>query len=149
LKKKRQRSPNVRRHAQKLHSDDGVDPQTYFRNPSGRDDRKDLQLCRQVGRTIEMTLGDFGDDVLSGLLVEAVVPAPNAGQLLVTVRPMFADQTPVGEILERLERVSGSLRTEITRSINRKKTPRLLFQVVAAPVLPAEPTKSSETENAE
>jgi hypothetical protein len=45
--------------------------------------RKDLQLCRQVAETLQLVLGDCGDDVLRDLHVVRVVPAPDASQLLV------------------------------------------------------------------
>ena len=52
--------------------------------PAGHS-RKDLQLCRQVADTLQLALGDCGDDVLRDLHVVRVVPAPDASQLLVIV----------------------------------------------------------------
>ena len=94
-------------------------------------DRKTLQLCRQVQRTIELTLsGDFSDDILQSLLVEAVVPAPNAANLLVTVRPFFlSDEISVTDILTKLNFAAPRIRGEVARSITRKRAPNLVFQV--------------------
>ncbi len=104
-----------------------------------RASRKDLQLCKQVQRCLQLTLGDFGDEVLSGLIVEAVVPAPNAAQLLVMVQPLLpSDSVTTGETLKRLHARVGQLRNEIARAINRKKTPQLIFQVNATPLTAVE-----------
>jgi len=112
-----------------------------------RASRKDLQLCKQVQRTLQLTLGDFGDEVLSGLIVEAVVPAPNAAQLLVMVQPLLpSDSVTIDETLRRLHARVGQLRNEIARAINRKKTPQLIFQVNATPLTTPEQSGSEDAE---
>ncbi len=95
-------------------------------------DRKSLQLCRQVEQTLCLVLsGECNDEVLQSLLVESVVPAPNASQLLVTVRQTTVDE-PVStlEILERLAEFEGQLRFAVASAITRKRAPKLLFQVL-------------------
>lgn len=123
-----------------IQEDDGVDPRHFIKHDAGRNkrDRKTLQLCQQVGRTLSLVLsGEFSDEVLQSLIVESVIPNPNAGQLLVTVSlaegpDTAADQTVA---LLRLDQVAGRLRTEVARSITRKRAPKLKFRVVMTPSL--------------
>src|SRR5437660_11636997 len=60
--------------------EDGLDPRDFFRRePPRRTNRKALQLCRQVERTLGFVLaGECGDDLLRELCVVSVVPAPNS-----------------------------------------------------------------------
>lgn len=120
-----------------IQEDDGVDPRHFFNNDSGRNkrDRKTLQLCQQIGRTLSLVLsGEFSDEVLLSLIVESVIPAPNASQLLVTVSVASGQEDPVNSsvVLERLEQVTGRLRSEVARSITRKRAPGLKFRVVSS-----------------
>jgi ribosome-binding factor A len=95
-------------------------------------DRKSLQLCRQVEQTLSLVLsGECNDEVLQSLLVDSVVPAPNASQLLVTVRQTSVDD-PVStlEVLERLAEYEGQLRFAVASAVTRKRAPKLLFQVL-------------------
>lgn len=96
-------------------------------NASG--ERKTLQLCRQVERALMFVLSDSEDDILRDLMIVAVVPAPNAGRLLVTTTPMYEMIDPV-EATARLQAARGWLRTEIASSIHRRKVPDLMFQCV-------------------
>ena len=124
-------------HCGELHDDDGLDPRRFFQTSrrSRQRDRKTLQLCRQVGRTLDLVLGgDFGDELLQNLQVDAVEPGADARQLTVTVRPASAATAEDLEtIRERLEKVSGRLRTEVAESITRKLAPKLVFRVVNRP----------------
>src|SRR5262249_22123031 len=126
-----------------LGPDDGVDPRTQGR-PSwdtGRGrvpNRKALQLCGQVARTLAGVFGECSDAVLRELLIESVVPAPNSSRLLVTVSlpghvlgttaASPADQARRAS--EHLERAHGLLRGEVAPAIHRRRTPDLLFRVV-------------------
>jgi len=121
-------------HCGEIHEDDGVDPREFFK--AGRiqkkDDRKAKQLCRQVAETIDQILsGETGDDVLGGLRVSDVVPAPDSSRLLVTLHqdcePENFDRILVEQ---RLNSFRGRLRCEIAASITRKKTPTLVFNVI-------------------
>jgi ribosome-binding factor A len=97
---------------------------------SGRSgDRKTLQLCRQVSRSLSYVLGSLGDDVLGGLHVESVEPAPNASHLLVTVSSLDAEASPE-TILIRLHAAQPRLREEIARDIHRRRVPELTFRCV-------------------
>lgn len=122
-------------------SEDPVEHENYLeltgnvlgRPGSGAVNRKALQLCSQVAETLNYVLsGDCDDELLQNLQVASVVPAPNASQLLVTVYPVVADGPAIdaGELRRRLSRATGRLRTEVARSITRKKAPNLLFQLV-------------------
>ncbi len=126
--------------------EDGVDPREIARakmkqhrsaesarTPGASTSRKGRQLGRQVAETLDAVLaGDTRDAILSGLRIVSVTPAPDASRLLVTValRPPF-EREPVepAEILARLDRASGWLRTEIASAVTRRKVPVLSFQV--------------------
>jgi len=94
--------------------------------------RKDLQLCRQVADTLQLALGDCGDDVLRDLHVVRVVPAPDASQLLVIVGSAPGEPPPPpGDVLMRLHARTPWLRAEVAHAITRKRAPALLFEYLA------------------
>ena len=101
-------------------------------NQPRRPDRKTLQMCSQVQRTLDQVLsGELGDDRLRDLYVSRVVPAPDAHCLMVSVSPLgFAKDFQPQVVLARLAEHTGRLRSELARAINRKKTPELMFRVV-------------------
>ena len=95
-------------------------------------DYKTAALCKQVRRIVGLTLsGECGDPILQELIVEEVLPAPNAGRLLVRVllrsRPKGLN---LADILERLAKVQGLLRVRVGETIARKRTPELTFDVI-------------------
>ena len=102
-------------------------------------DYKTQALCKQVRRALAMALaGECADPVLQGLLVEDVMPAPNASRLLVRVIARSVQGQPsVIEILQRLENVHGMLRATIAESIARKRTPEITFSVLTVEVADA------------
>jgi ribosome-binding factor A len=123
-----------------VHPDDGLDPKQFFRRlkrqPPLREPhpvhRKTLQLCSQVAETLNVVLsGECADELLQGLQVVSVTPAPNASQLLVLVTSSpndpAADQAAV---LRRLSAAQGRLRAEVAGAIVRRRAPRLVFQYV-------------------
>lgn len=123
-------------HCQNLHADDGRDPREWYAADrlSRRTGRKTQQLCRQVQRTLELALGETGDELLGSLHVESVTPAPNAAQLLVTLSAdMPRDEFDRTQIDARLARHAGRLRCEVAAAITRKKAPRLLFHILPPP----------------
>lgn len=122
-------------------TEDGLDPRDYFKpTRQRRDTRKDWQLCRQVFETLNYVLsGGSHDEVLQGLLVSEVVPAPDATRLLVTVQSLDVGVDPTA-ILQSLQLAMGRLRAEVARSISRRQVPELAFQVV----LPSPPSASME-----
>jgi len=115
--------------------DDGVDPRDDNRGASARRaSRKTLQLCRQVARTLNAVLGGCRDDVLNGLFVAAVQPAPNPGRLLVTVAASPAAAAfGASEVLAHLDKASSLLRCEVAAAIHRRRAPELAFRVAFQP----------------
>jgi hypothetical protein len=93
---------------------------------TGSDRRKTLQLCRQVQRALNYALGECGDDLLTGLYVMSIEPAPSASRLLVTVQPLDEGADPI-DILQHVGFVMGQLRSDVAASIHRKKVPELMF----------------------
>ena len=92
-------------------------------------DRKTLQLCGQVRKTLDYVLsGETGDDLLRQLYVADVAPAPDASRLLATLAPIDprAD-LDAAAVLDKLGFVQPMLRGAVARSINRKKVPDLTF----------------------
>ncbi len=108
---------------------DGFDPRFEVRHENRPvANRKALQLCRQVERTLSsLFAGACGDDVLADLLVQSVVPAPSSARLLVTVSCATL-ATPPAEVMEHLHGAVGLLRREVAASIHRRKTPELVFR---------------------
>ena len=90
------------------------------RLPDGRADRKAKQLCREVYRVL-------AENVTVAEIVE-VRPAPDTGRLAVAVRPWPGEEPSL--VLDTLSRARGSLRAEIAASLQRKRTPELVFEVV-------------------
>jgi ribosome-binding factor A len=68
--------------------------------------------------------------VLRGVVVESVQMGPDSGRLLVTVVSEDARPAAVDELMARLERSRGRLRSEIASGIHRKRTPELGFRVM-------------------
>jgi ribosome-binding factor A len=114
-----------------IRPEDGLDPRIYFRERAEKKpNRKILQLCSEVAKSVGFALAwEAGDDQLSSLVVEAVVPAPDSGRLLVTVSFARSQTTRPEELLERLHRVTGKLRAAVAASIHRRRVPELTFQV--------------------
>jgi hypothetical protein len=111
-----------------LGTGDGCDPRLDRREGAGKvSNRKALQLCAQVARTLASAFADCGDDMLRDLLIESVTPMPNTSRLLVTVLPTAPIETSV--LLEHLERARGKLRTEAVAAIHRRRAPDLVFRV--------------------
>ena len=121
-------------HCSEIHEDDGIDPREFFKASRNhkKEDRKAKQLCRQIAETLDQVLtGEISDDLLRGLQVSGVMPAPDSSRLLVT---LYSDCGPEefnrDEIELRLAARHGQLRCAIAASITRKKTPTLVFNVV-------------------
>jgi ribosome-binding factor A len=91
-----------------------------------RSDRKTLQLCRQVQRSLMLALGgECGDDLLREVFVDSVEPVDGAGHLLVRVN--VPANLSVLDVLVRLNERSGKLRAVVAGSICRKRVPMLSF----------------------
>ena len=112
-----------------LGPEDGSDPRDFFKKEAGKvSNRKALQLCGQIAKTLRLVLWECGDDVLRELAVEAVQPAPTSVRLLVSLStPDGLDQALARQ---RIEKAAGLLRSAVATAINRRKTPELIFRVV-------------------
>jgi ribosome-binding factor A len=107
----------------------GADPLASL-PPDPPANRKTLQLCKQVERTLMGVLaGETGDDVLRDLLVLKVVPAPDSSRLLAFVQYQGPESTDLPTILTSLADARALLRNEVAAAINRRKAPDLAFQV--------------------
>jgi ribosome-binding factor A len=113
-----------------IRPEDGLDPRIYFRERAEKKpNRKVLQLCSEVAKAVGFALAwESNDDLLGSLFVEAVVPAPDSGRLLVTVSSQGAQIRPE-LVLERLQRVTGKLRAAVAAAVHRRRVPDLTFQV--------------------
>jgi ribosome-binding factor A len=121
-------------HCGELHEDDAIDPRKFFKasQPLKKETRKAKQLCRQVAETLDQILsGEASDDVLRGLRVADVLPAPDTSRLLVT---LLVDCDPSNFDLplveERLAFCKGRLRSEVAAAITRRKAPTLVFEII-------------------
>ena len=105
--------------------------ETHKRSFDPREDRKTLQLCQQVRRTLILALaGECDDEVLRDIFVDSVEPMGNGSQLLVRVSIPSKLGLPVWDVLARLNARSARLRATIARSISRKRVPGLSFAAV-------------------
>ena len=131
---KRQKERLLKQHCGVINDDDAIDPRHYFYNKRkpNRKYRKSYQLCRQVADTLHLVLRD-GDNRLDCASVIDVLPAPDSRRMLVLIRIQ-----PIGEVLSAsniettmaiLQDHIPRLRSEIARTINRKKTPQLIFEL--------------------
>jgi ribosome-binding factor A len=121
-------------HCGSIHEDDGVDPREFFKTGGQREkeNRKAKQLCRQVAETLGQVLsGEMGDEVLRGLRVASVVPAPDSSRLLVTLCVERSPEPFDRTVVERkLAACQGRLRGEVAAAITRRKAPALAFAVI-------------------
>jgi ribosome-binding factor A len=127
---RRQRSDAV---CAEIDSEDGTDPRFDVRDESRKvSNRKALQLCGQVARTLNCVLaGECSDELLRDLIVESVVPAPSSARLLVTLTPsVSATNVDFAMAMGRVQRAAGRFRAEIAAEICRKNVPELTFRVV-------------------
>ena len=95
-------------------------------------DRKTLQLCRQIERSLSLVLaGELNDDRVRDLLILSVVPAPHSSHVLVTLQaPEPLMQEELWKLDEILAQYKGQLREAIAADIHRRKTPDLTLRVV-------------------
>ncbi len=95
-------------------------------------DRKALQLCRQIERTLGLVLGgELNDDRVRDLLVLSVVPAPNSNHLLVTLQaPEPLSQEELWGLDHVLAEHKGQLRAAMAADISRRKTPEITLRVI-------------------
>ena len=141
---KKEREQLLKKHCGVINSDDAIDPKHFFYNKrkAGNQYRKVFQLCRQVESTLHLTLNE-GDPYLE-LEVIDVVPAPDSKRMLVIVQPAMGTSiqsaTDAEAMMACLRKQVPRLRAEIARSINRRKTPTLIFEL--AKTIPAQPDEN-------
>lgn len=116
-----------------INDDDAIDPRHYFYNKrKGKPKfRKAYQLCRQVSDTLQLVLTG-NDPLLDGLRIVDVVPAPDSRRMLVILglpKDEVDSATQVEAIMDCLRTHIPRLRSEIARSISRRKTPQLVFEI--------------------
>jgi ribosome-binding factor A len=133
----------LREYCAEVGDDDGLNPRDDRKGDEDgrRQSRKSRQLCRQVAETLDWVLsGDSHDELLQSLRVAAVEPAPYSSRLLVTVvTDLPAEKADRQSILDRLQEHTGRLRCEVAASINRRKVPTLVFQVIGGVAPGSEP----------
>lgn len=120
-------------HCESIGPEDGFDPRDVIRSAQVRkSDRKSVQLCRQVEKTLTYVLsGELNDDCLRDLWVVSVRPAPHSHHLLTTVQvPAVESPEQLLAIQRTLLRYKGVIRSAIAADIHRRKTPDVSFQVV-------------------
>ena len=131
---KKDRERLLKQHCGVINDDDAIDPRHYFYNKrkGNRKHRKVFQLCRQVSDTLHMVLSD-GSSLLDGLSVVDVVTAPDSRRMLVILgldpAVEINSATDVEAIMTELQQQTPRLRAEISRTINRRKTPQLVFEI--------------------
>lgn len=131
MKRKKISRRVIRSCADDIGPEDGIDPKLFFRTRSEKKiNRKTLQLCGEVSRTLHQVLAwELGDELLSQVRVESVLPAPDSSRLLVMVSLPATGATDPGQVLRRLHEVTGRLRAEIAAAVKRRRVPELAFQV--------------------
>lgn len=119
-----------------LGPEDGVDPRDFHRKKTKpRVNRKALQLCSEVQRTLNAVFGgECGDALLRDLQVVSAEPAPNVARLRVTICQVSSEEPYSPElILTHLHRAQGMLRSQVAAAICRRRAPELVFRVVDDP----------------
>lgn len=111
--------------------EDGLDPRRD-RNDNSRSkaNRKDLSLCKQAMRALDLELASWPQAIDIGLMIVSVEPAPDASCLRVYLAWTEA-QLGRTEVLSLVGTRAPSLRAAVSHAITRKRAPRLDFE--AAP----------------
>lgn len=111
-------------------ADPRLEPKSGETRPTGR---KSRQLCAQVAESLSLAMAaTAGDDIVAGMTVLAVEPAPDTSRMLVTVAPPKGEDLDPGEIVARLDQAAPRLRAEVAQSITRRRAPSLAFRVSLA-----------------
>lgn len=98
----------------------------HRRSRGRRMEHKTHQLCRQVQRALNFALAaKYGGDALESVFVSDVLPASGCGHLLVYV--VIPNGRSMSDVLAGLRARTPGLRTEVARSISRKRAPELSF----------------------
>jgi ribosome-binding factor A len=114
--------------AAELSGEDGGDPVAFHRKPwdaPKQSGRKGQQLCGQVKDALHVALAGCADEVLQGLRVVSVEPAPHTGRL----RVLVAAEDPT-TAQDALTRAAGFLRAQVASAVSRRYAPELVFEVI-------------------
>jgi ribosome-binding factor A len=91
-------------------------------------DRKDLQLCRQVFDALTYALAEIDDPIVDDLVLASVVPAPSASRVQVTLVPSRND-IDVDVALAAVREYADELREEVAAEVTRRRVPELVFRI--------------------
>lgn len=95
--------------------------------------RRDQQLCRQAERILGLALVELDDPLLEEVALVGVY-ARGGGTLGVELlAPPGTDRDTLRDMRERIDAARGRLRSELARSINRRRVPDIVFQIDALP----------------
>jgi ribosome-binding factor A len=120
-----------------LDRDDGIDPRILARKHISKSrDHKSAQLSKEAKRTLSLALaGELSDARLQDLEVIDVTTGLDDQFLVVTVTPTnSASNLDSNQLLKRLKKIQGYLRSTIAQSVKRKRVPALKFEVLHAPI---------------
>lgn len=130
---RKRRTEDLRNYCALVGPGDGKDPRDEaWRRARGpmKPDRKIRQLCKQVAQTLQLALGSLPEvEVMTGVYVHEVMPAPDAGRLCVVLNVANASDRDAVEVV--VSRHAGTLRAEVAQAISRRRVPELTYLVVA------------------
>ena len=128
MSRRRPRVDDLNNLAAEVGGEDGGDAKEFHAKPWNQPKqagRKGRQLCAQVKEALHGALGACADEVLQGLDVVSVEPAPHTGRLRVLVA---SEDRLAAE--SALRRAAGFLRGEVASAVSRRYTPELVFEVM-------------------
>ena len=136
MKQTRRHQTGQRLSSGSMQPDDGQDPR-FDRGDtssgSAQADRKAAQLCAQIHRALDFVVSEMLADSDFDAMVLDVQPAPNTAHLLVLLQATASLTVHECRKLESvLAQKSGVIRTAVTQSIHRRKTPTLSFRVTSS-----------------
>ena len=120
-----------------IHEDDCIDPRRFFQpERDHKENYKGQQLCRQAFETLSLVIADCDDELMQLLNIIEVNIASDGSRLIATIQhqrvfhlvPELQMLTPE-QILARLSKQVPRLRSELARSISRKRVPNLSFEL--------------------
>lgn len=116
-----------------LTPDDGIDPRKYFsRKPKTGSYRKTNQLRKEIELTLSLTLGgELEDPALSNLNIFKVEPIPESGDFLIILEwTSNSRDFQFDKVMLSIKKASGFLRSEVAKSLNRKRVPQLSYRLL-------------------
>jgi ribosome-binding factor A len=94
--------------------------------------QRTARLCKVIEQVAGSVLEELSaDEVLRHCEVLGVVPGASRARIVIEVGMRPSEHAPgILAVLQGLDNLSGRLRTEVARSINRKRVPVLTFNVI-------------------